>query len=299
MTNNTFNLSANIENGWETGTTYIATPNARRAAASIVNGYQSGIHSFTLIGTYGTGKSSFLLALEADLKAKSKSKHLLDNPKVLAGAKGFEVLNIVGDYAELSTLMARKLNVESGQTNVLDALKAYYDRCHAQGKFLLVVIDEFGKVLEHAAEKNPNKDLYYLQKLSELVNVTSRKILLITTLHQNFSAYGKKLSEAQKNEWTKVKGRFQEIVFVEPVEQIMFLAAKRIENNHTVSESQLKPLQELAIQTHFVSDSYSYEAAKSLWPLDPFAAYTITKAIQRYGQNERSLFTLKNYPQTA
>lgn len=200
MSNNTFNLSANIENGWAAGTAYIATDNARRAVVSIIDGFRSGIHSFTLIGTYGTGKSSFLLALEADLNPKNKAKHLLQNPKVLCDAKGFEILNIVGDYAELSTLMARKLEVESGQMNVLDTLKERYDKCHAKGKFLVVVIDEFGKILEHTAEKNPNKELYFLQKLAEFVNVTSRNILLITTLHQNFSAYGKKLSEEQKNE---------------------------------------------------------------------------------------------------
>lgn len=291
MNNNTFNLSANIENGWAAGTSYIATTNARKVATSIINGFHSGMHSFTLIGTYGTGKSSFLLALESDLKKKSTTPYFIDNPKVLSDAKKYEILNIVGDYAELSNLMARKLEVESDQTNVLDALKLYYEKCHKQGIFLLIVIDEFGKVLEHAAEKNPNKELYFLQKLAEFANLATRNIILITTLHQNFSAYGTKLSEAQKNEWTKVKGRFQEIVFVEPVEQIMFLAAKQVKNCNKVAVVDLKTLQELALKTKYVSESYTLEAAKSLFPLDPFSAYTLTKAIQRYGQNERSLFT--------
>lgn len=157
MPKNTFNLSANIENGWDNNMPYIATPNAIRAVGSIVDGFRSGIHSFTVIGTYGTGKSSFLLALEADLNPKSKAKHLLGNPKVLSNAKGYEVLNIVGDYAELSSLMARKLEVESNQTNVLDALRERYDKCRAKGKLLVIVIDEFGKILEHTTEKPPTK----------------------------------------------------------------------------------------------------------------------------------------------
>lgn len=286
-----FNLSANIENGWDANAQYVVTPNAMKATLAIVDGFHSGIHSFTVIGTYGTGKSSFLLALEHDLDSKNKKKYLLSNPKVLSDSKDFDILNIVGDYEDLCTLMARKLKVESSHTNVFDVLKERYDECQKLGKLLLIVIDEFGKILEHTAEKNPNKELYFLQKLAEFVNVSSRNILLITTLHQNFSAYGKKLSEEQKHEWTKVKGRFQEIVFVEPVEQIIFLAAKQNENLSVVDEEDLKPLQELAIKTCFVSDSYSYEASKKLWPLDPFSAYIITKAIQRYGQNERSLFT--------
>ena len=262
----------------------------KKAALSIVNGFHSGIHSFTVIGTYGTGKSSFLLALEHDLNAKNKTKYLITNPKIFNVEK-FSILNIIGDYEELATLMGKKLGLKDNNVNVLDALKEYYDECHKQGKLLLIVIDEFGKILEHTAERNPNKELYFLQKLAEFVNATSRNILLITTLHQNFSSYGKKLSEEQKNEWSKVKGRFQEIVFVEPIEQLIFLAAKQKKNRLITNEEELRRLQELAIKTRFVSDSYSYEATKNLWPLDPFSAYTITKAIQRYGQNERSLFT--------
>lgn len=36
------------------------------------------------------------------------------------------------------------------------------------------------------------------------------------------------LTEVQRQEWNKVKGRFQEIVFNEPVEQLLYLAARRI-----------------------------------------------------------------------
>ncbi len=49
-------------------------------------------------------------------------------------------------------------------------------------------------------------NFYFMQKLAEFVNVPSRKILLLTTLHQNFNAYSRKLNEVQKEEWTKVKG---------------------------------------------------------------------------------------------
>ena len=60
----TFNLSANIENGFAKGMQYIVTPNAQNVVNDLINGFKTGIHSYTIIGTYGTGKSSFLLALE-------------------------------------------------------------------------------------------------------------------------------------------------------------------------------------------------------------------------------------------
>ena len=287
----TFSLSANIENGFAEGMQYLVTPNAQNAIHNIVNDFRTGIHSFTIIGSYGTGKSSFLLALEADLKKTSKQKYLLDS-KNLSDAKSFEIMNIVGDYAEMSTLLSKALNVEGNTTSILDSLKNYYTQCQKKGKFLLIVVDEFGKVLEHAAKNNPEKELYFLQKLSELVNVPTRQIMLLTTLHQNFGAYAKGLTEEQANEWTKVKGRFKEITFVEPVEQLLYLASAQLKEQGKVNDADnIEPLYELAKETRYVAKDFPLETAKQLFPLDLFSAYTITTAIQRYGQNERSLFT--------
>ncbi len=287
----TFSLSANIENGFAEGSQYLVTPNAQKAIHNIVKDFQAGIHSFTIIGSYGTGKSSFLLALEADLLQNGKKKYLLD-AKNLSDSKKFEIRNIVGDYIELSTLISRNLNIEGSSDSILDNLKDYYTQCQKANKFLVIVIDEFGKVLEHAAKKNPEKELYFLQKLAEFVNVPSRKILLLTTLHQNFSAYAKGLSEQQANEWTKVKGRFKEITFVEPVEQLLSLASAQLQQEKQfVDHGNVHPLYDLALDTHYVSSDIPFSTARQLYPLDLFSAYTITAAIQRYGQNERSLFT--------
>lgn len=287
----TFNLSANIENSSFEKEQYIVTPNTQRAVQSIINDFQSGIHAFTIIGSYGTGKSSFLLAFEADLDKSNKQKRLF-NPQNLSFTKDYEILNIVGDYTELSTLLRRKLRIEGHDNSILDELKEYHNKLKAQNKFLLIAIDEFGKVLEHAAKNNPEQELYFMQKFAEFVNVQSNQILLLTTLHQNFSSYAKELTETQKNEWTKVKGRFKEITFVEPIEQILYLASKQIQERKEITiGNNTDKLYNLAKETGFISNSISNVTARQLYPLDMFSAYSITSAITRYGQNERSLFT--------
>ena len=43
---------------------YIVTQNAIKVIGNIVNSFNAGIHSFNIIGSYGTGKSNFILALE-------------------------------------------------------------------------------------------------------------------------------------------------------------------------------------------------------------------------------------------
>lgn len=294
------NLSANIEQGIANGEHYIVTPNVQRVSDEIINQYVSGVHSFCVIGTYGTGKSSFLLHFENDL-SKADRGLLVKNPRLLNAHSDFELLNIVGDYAPLEELLASRLphanasDYISSGTSALDGLRAYLKQLKKGGKTLIIAIDEFGKLLEYAAKNNPERELYFLQKLSELVNSPHYQVMLLTTLHQNFSAYAAGLNEVQRDEWNKVKGRFQEVVFAEPIAQLIYLAAENLSSTNEVSLcknlNSFKHLYSLAKQTKFVSLDFEEATALKLYPLEAFSAFVITQAIQRYGQNERSLFS--------
>ena len=281
--------SVNIEMNTASDFRYIVTENAKLVAGNIINSFNSGHHSFSIIGTYGTGKSSFILALEDDL---ANGNNKLVKKGVLGSVKGFDFLNIVGDYAPLGRLLSHKIGTLD--ENPINALNTYYQSVRKHNKFLVIVVDEFGKILEHAANNNPEKELYFLQKLSEFVNVPSRSIILLTTLHQNFGSYAAKLTETQRNEWHKVKGRFQEIVFVEPVEQLLSLTAKRLNTQRQLSKGEelsLSLLYDLGVRSKIVSHYLGYKTAESLYPLDTISAVCLTLAIQKYGQNERSLFS--------
>ena len=286
--------SVNIEHGISNDFQYIVTPNVKNVWGNIVSSFHNGIHSFTIIGTYGTGKSSFLAALQRDLSKRTSV--LIENYDVL-NLKDFEFINIVGDYASLSSLLASKLGIAEYSTTdeVMAALGKKYEAAKKANKFLFIVVDEFGKILEHAAANNPEQELYFLQKLAEYVNVPTRNVILLTTLHQNFSSYSYKLSESQRNEWTKVKGRFKEIVFVEPIEQLLQLTAKRIENLVAIptekASHNLCELFDLAHRYKVVSPALDIESAKKLYPLDPISSVCLTISVQRYGQNERTLFS--------
>ena len=120
-----FNLSINISQGVSDNFNYIVTPNAQKVYGNIVDSFQSGIHSFLIIGTYGTGKSSFLMALEQDL-LNNKSK-LVSERSVFADAKSFEFMNIVGDYSSLSTLLSKELSIapSDDSKNVFSTLTRY------------------------------------------------------------------------------------------------------------------------------------------------------------------------------
>ena len=289
-----FNLSTNISQGVNDDFNYIVTPNAQKVYGNIVDSFQSGIHSFSIIGTYGTGKSSFLMALEQDLL--NNKSNLVSERTVFAGTRSFEFMNIVGDYSPLSMLLSKELSIapSDDSRNIFSTLTKHLNKLKEQNKFLFIFIDEFGKVLEHAANNNPEKELYFLQTLAEFVNVSSRNVILITALHQNFGAYAYKLTDTQINEWLKVKGRFKEIVFAEPVEQLLFLAAESMTKIKTMTDDAKENFLEifsLAKKNKIISESLTVRTSKMLYPLDAVAASCLTLAIQRYGQNERTLFS--------
>lgn len=282
--------SVNIEQTVFDEQNYIITQNARCVVGSIINSFNSGIHSFNVIGSYGTGKSSFILAFEHSLNTPHYP--LTKNIGQFNGFKDFEFLKIVGDYASVSSVLSAHLPQKYQSKNIFDSLLAFYNDVLANGKFLIIVIDEFGKILEYAANNNPEKELYTLQKFAEFVNDLAKNMILLTTLHQNFSSYAKGLSESQRNEWIKVKGRFGEIVFNEPVEQLLHLAATRLENKSSKRLNKyFEELFAIAKESKFISSTFEYEIANKLYPMDIFAAQALTLAIQRYGQNERTLFS--------
>lgn len=282
--------SINIELNSFNKQDYIVTPNALGVVGNIVNSFEQGIHSFNIIGSYGTGKSNFILALEDSLV--NNSNIIVANKGQFNGAKKFKFYKIVGDYTSLYNLLMDNLFIKKQNNNLYDNLKTLITDCERNGEFVFIVIDEFGKLLEYASKNNPEKELYIFQKFTEFINDHRRNVILLTTLHQNFNSYAHTLSESQRQEWNKVKGRFKEIVFNEPVEQLLHLAAVRIDKAPRQQlNDNFKKIYKLAILTRYASPSIEFETANKLYPMDLFAAQALTLSIQRYGQNERTLFS--------
>ncbi len=219
-----FSPSVNLNRDVQSDLAYIATANARRAYHQILNDFALGTHSFSIIGSYGTGKSAFLVALEQTLNRTTS--HFPEPNGHFGGADQFEFINIIGGYASIVQTLASKLGVAT--EDIWDALDERCTNLRQSNGCLFIVIDEFGKFLEYAAQVNPEQELYFIQQLAEYVNGQKKNAALLVTLHQNFSAYSDGLERKQREEWEKVKGRLKELTFNEPVEQLLELAANQM-----------------------------------------------------------------------
>ncbi len=290
-----FSPSVNIVRDKGTELDYIPTNNGQEAFNKIVNGFSQGTRSFTLIGSYGTGKSAFILALQKVMYGNAD--YFINENGIFSNIKNFDFTNIVGEYASLRETISDEINNTASKSDDLwKKLDNYYSKLKKSNTAWVIVIDEFGKFLEYAAKNSPDEEMYFIQQLAEYVNDKDKNIILITSLHQSFSTYAFGLSKTQRNEWDKVKGRLIEINFNEPVEQLLYLSSERLgqeDFNNTISPKEQKELYN-AIESSGafpLKDYFSYENAQNLYPFDILAAAILTQALQKYGQNERSLFT--------
>lgn len=278
-----FTPSINIIRDENLEVNYIVTPNASSISSQISSDYKKGLRAFTLIGSYGSGKSTFLHEFDRGLRGKKNLEVALSG-----NFEKVESIRIVGQYQSLISHFEEILDIDKdfeGHQKIFDAL---YQKTR-KTDLLVIYIDEFGKFLEYAAKHNPEKELYFFQLLAEFAGDTQKNILLLTTLHQNFEAYSSNSTESQRQEWKKVKGRLKEITFNEPIEQLLFLAAQKLNSTkcEVPSKARLARLKNL-----FTTSRIDFEELESqLAPLDFLSAAILTRALQAYGQNERSLFT--------
>ena len=285
--------SINIIRDSSRNISYIPTPNGKRIVGQIIDDFRKGLRAFNLIGSYGTGKSSFLLALEQSLSNKKPyfSTKFLSNSK-------FGTVKLIGEYKSIIKAFAEKFNLLPGKDTVENILhelyNCYYD-LGTKNPLLIIEIDEFGKFLEYASQHESEKELYFIQQLAEFVGSPDRNIFLLTTIHQSFESYAYGLTAVARQEWTKVKGRFKEITFNEPVDQLLYLAAEHIEQStefqqtRAVLDKSFRIFKETKAFTF--SETYAQEIFTKIYPLDIIAANVLTLSLQKYGQNERSLFS--------
>ncbi|MFQ5750433.1 MAG: hypothetical protein ACE5HI_00430, partial [bacterium] len=178
-----------------------------------------------------------------------------------------------------------------------DILAIINDLADASRAGLILIIDELGKNLEFAAQNQSVDDLYILQQIAELPSGDNDpKILMMGLLHQSFSDYAHGLTSAQRNEWTKIQGRFEDLPFVDSPEQTIKLIGSSIDQTDIGknyykkikdrSERWLKVLEPYGLVKHLTANNIT-----SVFPLHPISAVILPILCTRYAQNDRTLFT--------
>lgn len=290
--------------------------------------------SWRITGDYGSGKSSFGLMLA---HVFAGNRDLL--PASLQGVMGWDndqmpsllPILVTGSREPLSQALLRSLheairgtcdrgrpprvlnhiqaqldtpaNTSDGDKVALDLLveaTTYIKDSSKKKEGILVILDELGKFLEYAALHPERQDIYLLQKLAEVAERSHKAPLFVVgLLHQGFNAYADRLSQPVQKEWEKIAGRYQELVFNQPLEESARLVAEALDVRtdilpHKLTQQLRKALQDtVSLGWYGVAASGSQLAEQSpkLYPLHPTVLPVLVKLFSRFGQNERSLFS--------
>jgi hypothetical protein len=165
------------------------------------------------------------------------------------------------------------------------------------GKGLLVILDEAGKALEHAALNPSRGDVLLLQELGEAAARSGgTPLVFVVLLHQSFDRYASRLGSTERNEWSKVQGRFEDIPFQEANEQLLRLVGAALEKKPlppTVSRILDSVALDVArlVKLSGVKPRLLQQMLSSTAPLHPCTALALGVLFRsRIFQNERSLF---------
>ena len=313
---------------------YVVTSQIRSYVERLAYGLRenSGQRAWRITGDYGSGKSAFALLLAhlfgraqvSSVRKKTRTIALesLNRDKarllpiLVTGSReplGIALLRgIIRDANEIvrasqagvlrkaQELLKRKEG-EVANAEVVEVLQvaAREARRLRKASGVLLLIDELGKFLEFGVLHPDRQDVYLLQEIAEAASHSGPDPLFVVgLLHQGFSAYAENLSPTAQREWEKVAGRFEEMVFAQPLVDLASLVGDalnvRIDSLPRGLQSASKTGMERALGMGWygagVSKQKLIQLAARLYPLHPTVLPVLIQLFRRFGQNERSLF---------
>lgn len=329
--------SANVEQHATFGVDdYIPTGRALEVLHRVVRSLRGDTagRAWSLTGPYGSGKSSFALFLHA-LLGPSDNRHAaahaaLDavDPDLAsqldarrldlhATSEGFLRAVATAQAEPAARTVLRALNTavsarwKSRPPTAVSAaqLRALADpTARSLGQLLdalaehapvVIMLDEFGKNLEHFAVDPDAGDLFVLQELAERCSAgrTRHPALLVTLQHLAFDDYVRGASATQRREWGKVQGRFEDIPFLDSADQTLQLIPAAFDD-HDASPSfrrrrsawaaeQRQACTDLGLQ-RLLPDAA--DLLERCYPLHPLVLLALPELCSRFGQHGRTLF---------
>lgn len=334
-----FLRSANLERDFADPSAlvgYIVTNHINSSLKRLAAGLdpKSGQRAWRITGDYGSGKSSFALLLAHLLSGREKElptkiRTNIDFTELRKVERRFVPVLINGSREPLAVAVLRTveravresydkrnssevlgrigktlskdvaaIDDREAVSIILDANRELIAK--KRGRGLFIIIDELGKFLEFAALHPERQDIFFLQQLAEASSRSGKEpIFVVGLLHQGFNAYADRLSQASQKEWEKVAGRFEEILFDQPLDQVVHLIAAALNAKRDLlpgginkcAKTVMRQVVEWGWLGNSVSATVLTQSAADIYPLHPTVIPVLVRLFSRFGQNERSLFS--------
>ncbi|MEI6914099.1 MAG: hypothetical protein WCL39_03110 [Armatimonadota bacterium] len=283
-------------------------------------------------GPYGSGKSAVALYFAKLLDQtqsnglRVKASHDLGDVGGLlipSQNKGYITILATGTRESISASLMRNLkrsleqsgrqqllrqlmqkhrsNIESKSPSTKAVVEVFEDlariaasRHEASG--VVVVVDELGKLLEHAALRPEDSDIQILQEMAEAASRSHENPLwFVTILHQQFSHYASRLGSRHQRDWARVQQRFYDVPCLLDGLDAFQLVAKALNaaanSDIRSNDAVLREIRKFSDHAPRGVEHDFEELCLSCYPLHPSSLILLPALFKRFGQNERSLFS--------
>ncbi|WP_416354992.1 ATP-binding protein [Aureimonas phyllosphaerae] len=279
---------------------FICTSTAEQAIQTTIDHVSElGHGAFTWTGPYGCGKSSLAVVLAATLgpAGKVRDRALATLPAALRDGivakmrwrrPGWTIVPAVGRRADAREVIAAALDAQ-GLAGSGDVIPRLLHAATTGGPGLLLIIDEMGKLLEHAAAGLA--DAYFFQELAEAATRSEGRLVIIGVLHQAFDDYAYRLARETRDDWLKIQGRYVDVPLNPAGEEQLELLSRAL--NAPDRPAALEPAVAVAnaLRSNSAPRDRIAETLTACWPLNPVVACLLGPlSRRRFGQNQRSLF---------
>lgn len=290
--------------------------------------------AWAVTGPYGAGKSSFAVMLAALLcppqptrsarRSRSGADQMHNAALTAVAQRDQDLAEVFREHAArapmlraavtarrepVTTTVRRALEGASTQdqelaedlkslpsAGAIDAALLEVIRRAAARRPLLIVIDEFGKSLEHFADDSGGGDLFFLQELAEFASGhRADPVYLLTFQHAPFTEYSTGIASLQGREWRKIQGRFHDVTYSDDVADVAAVVRGTLTQNiNSEAKTALQRYAKVA-STRWAAlglDSLllgTSELFAQTYPVHPLVLASLPELCARLGQHGRTL----------
>ena len=264
-------LSTNLKYTKTKEFNYVLNDELQSIFNSIINISDSKSRIIALVGSYGTGKSSFLFAFRETITG-IRAHFEFDGPKA-------NCIGLVGVGDSLEHDLREPLESVEG-VDLFSKLKSY-----SRKKKLFIIIDEFGYYVEKVVSRVDIDETLRFQSFIERINEELPNVTVITTLHKGLYDYS--VNSDNLLEWNKVSGRFKVLSFSQSLRSIQSTIKGYLNDSGGV----LSGSDEEVIGKIYGDTELLEWSEVRLSDIDLFTFDVIYNFYKKSAQNERSIFS--------
>ena len=204
-------------------------------------------------------------------------------------------LDFLGFYSSVTSGASLPMDLN---LDLLSTLESVSRQLAEKNLGIILIYDEFGRMLQNIAQHELNKFMQQLQDLAELANNSSKNLSLLFITHKPVSHYFSYLDKDKRAEFSKIEKRFtisnisnDNSTFLNITQQVI-REYRSFEPSDEYRKYNLDYLRKFRL---FSSSLNETEIENNIiigcFPVHPISIHLLPIISKIYGQNERTLFS--------